>query len=112
MSRINDKAGKSELKGLALDEWDRRNIESLIRVYDETFPYPHVLSIKFQMDDARRSVKADTRLVTKNNLDLRKAASLPTPLHQQLIKGYPTILSDSKQFKQFLKWFPVFDLSK
>lgn len=113
MSRVNGKASRQEVTGLTPDEWDRKNIQRLIEIYDETFPYPHVLSIKFQMDDARKTVEIDKRVATtKNNLGLSKAMSIPTPLHSQLKKGYPAIFSDPKQTRWFLRHFPIFDLSK
>lgn len=99
---------KKQLKGQTPDEEDRKNIIAFIKLYDETFPYPHEESlqraIQEGMDETvRNSGAANTG---KKGEAPKRVIRLPAPFVMALKKSYPLIFSDKAQFEWFIKNFP------
>lgn len=115
MARIGKRIGdatKSELKGLVMSEWDRKNIAYLISFYEKAFPGV----IKQVAEEARRDVVDERKLKfaakKKDSINMNRRMAIPSGLMRELKRGYPAIISDKRQFEQFLRWFPIFDLHK
>lgn len=93
------------------DAFDKKNIQSLIRAYEQTFPG----KIKYLVDGEKEDEEAyghggtfDPYLVKNKGSDMRKVLVIPAELVQELKKGYPTIFTDKKHFAWFVKNFPQF----
>lgn len=121
----NDTGSKSDLKGLTLDEWDKKNLENMLKLFKSCpFTFTRANGTKFTwtgrqwinwcIKDARKSIDntAEQKSWKKNEMDIRKSLSLPPPLMTMLKEAYPALLSDSVQFNTFLKWFPELRLDK
>lgn len=93
------------------DAFDKKNIQSLIRAYEATFPG----RIKSIVDAEREDEKAeghggtfDPYLMKNKGSEMRKVLVMPAELVQELKTGYPTIFTDRKHFAWFVKNFPQF----
>jgi hypothetical protein len=104
--RVGD-ATKTELKGLALSEWDLKNISYLVNLFDKAYPgyIQHFTSQSFA--EVEPLLKQTT--FKKSELNMSRRMSIPRELWNEIKRGYPAILSEP-QFSQFLKRFPMFDL--
>lgn len=102
------KADKKDLKGLEMSEWDRKNIQSLINFFEKAYPG----YINHFVKQARKEVEPIKAQASwkKSDLNFSKRAAIPEELLMELKRGYPAIISDTRQFNQFLRWFPIFDL--
>lgn len=103
-------ADKSELKGLPLSDWDIKNIARLINLYSKAFPG----YIEHHARQAAKEVESISKQSTfkKSELNFSKRMSMPQELLRELKRAYPAIISDKRQFEQFLRSFPQFDLHK
>lgn len=123
--QIQDTGGKSELKGLKLTDLDRKNMEYMIKIF-KTTPF------KFHMTDGSIKTwmgKAWINYVVKNahdetealakqkttkakDFEMARRFTMPPPLLAMIKQSYPAIISDTRQFETFLRWFPEFDLKR
>lgn len=100
---------RKTLKGLKLTDWDRKNIAYTINFFEKAFPGV----IKQIADQARKEIVDIARQKTvKNDLNFNRRMAIPDGLWRAIKEQYPAIMVDDRQFEQFLKWFPVFDLKK
>lgn len=100
---------RKSLKGLKLTEWDRKNIAYTIAFFERAFPGV----IKAVTDQARRETEPITRRKTiKDDLNFTRRMAIPDGLWGALKEQYPALLVDKRQFEQFLKWFPQFDVKR
>ena len=110
------------------DEWDKKNIETLINVFKTTvFPLtlPDGKMIKVKGDFLIKQCVIDSVNYHKNTIDLsskgynlksadsglRPVISMPDALDQKLRQGYPTLFR-GKHLRWFLRNFPEFKISK
>lgn len=118
----NDIGSKSDLQGLRLDDWDKKNLENMIKLFkscpftftktDKTkFTWTGKQWINWCIKDARKGID-NNQSTKKNEFNIKKSLSLPPPLMTMLKEAYPAILSDPIQFNTFLKWFPELDLRR
>lgn len=92
-----------------MDDWDRKNIRSMIEFYRKAFPGV-IESVAAQ---ARKETLAIARKKTqKDSLNFTRRLAIPSGLLQALKEGYPALIVDKRQFEQFLLWFPEFDVLK
>lgn len=107
--RIDD-AERKDLKGLPLSQWDLKNIAYLISFFEKA--YPGVISRVAR--EARQDIIKDRKLKaaedSSHKLNYARRMAIPNGLLQELKRGYPAIIVDNRQFEQFLKAFPQFDL--
>jgi hypothetical protein len=100
---------RKDIKGLKLTDLDRQNIAYTINFFERAFP------------GVIRDVTARGRKETipLTDVELRKAMGTPLGIRRIAIPSglwgvikeqYPAIQVDRRQFEQFLKWFPIFDL--
>lgn len=96
---------RKDLKGLKLDELDRKNIQYTIDFFEKAFPGVIAQHAK----DGR----AETLAAIKKNdgLNFTRRMAIPEGLWVDLKRQYPSIMVDTKQFEQFLAWFPIFDMA-
>lgn len=101
---------RKDLKGLSLSEWDRKNLEYLIEFYRKAFPGV--------IEEVVATARAETQAVARqkswkaDELNFNRRMAIPNGLWQRIKEGYPSIMVDTKQFEQFLKWFKEFDLKR
>jgi hypothetical protein len=100
----------SEIVGMP-DAFDKKNIQSLIRAYEATFPG----KIKHIVDEERREEHEqghggtfDPYLMKNKASEMRKVIVMPAELVQELKTGYPTIFTDKNHFAWFVRNFPQF----
>lgn len=105
----------TSVRGLP-DEWDRKNIQSLIDVYDNVHPFPDPESIDMLTRGIR--LKRKRQQIDYNDFNelgketaLRHTLSIPSSLLAEIKKGYPNIIKDKLQYRWFLKKFPRFRVS-
>lgn len=126
---------KKELKGLKLDDWDRKNIAAAIYLYEldnppgkiryeditdetgKTVRWIEICNIGDYLANRRKDLINQRKLHSFSDHVIRDrpaeiSVSLPPGLDALLRRGYPKLLTDEKQLQQFLKWFPVFNLTK
>lgn len=133
---------KKEHAGLKLDQEDRKNLENALKIYERMnppgkvrtaqFPNPktgqeetwieycniedHMRYMRNQVIDNKRGAqKFHMGSVgrTESGTDtIRVKVSVPPSLEQWLNKAYPMLFADALQTDQFIKWFPIFDLTR
>ena len=60
----------------------------------------------------RRDIKLERKLRSeKNTKTFEIQSSFPPTFAQMLSMGYPTLMNDENQMRQFLRWFPEFKLN-
>lgn len=103
-------ADRKDLRGLAMSQWDRKNLSYLIAFFEKAYPG----YIDHFVKQARKEVEPIMRQKywKKSELNMTKRAAIPQELLLEIKRGYPEIISSKKQFEQFLRWFPIFDLHK
>lgn len=134
--RQNDKlSNKNDHKGLKLDQRDLDNIKNALDIYNKLHPrgkyryydekdpgtgktvrYIEYQNITDHLTYVRRTLKQERKLknTSKKGFDqpLRLTVSVPPSLEAWLNRGYPKLFTDQVQTEQFLRAFPMFDLSK
>lgn len=100
-----------------LDEFDFRTIQKMIDIYDHTFPYPHMASIDKLAGDMRKKRRDFQVGFNKfNELDkgsgLRHTMCIPEGLLAVIKTGYPNIIKDPIQYRQFLNRFKRFNVAE
>ena len=108
---------KNSIQGQVPDEADKKNIQTLIRTYKKTFPYPHEESLKLAMEEGRKmtSRKMTYEELTKLTEKTGKPTliyHLPIPFMDALKEAYPRIFTDPIQSKWFRENFPNLTLVK
>lgn len=106
-AKVDPDITKASLKSKSPDEWDKNNIEELIKTYELAFPYPHKESLQLCIEEndnikAKRNKKGILKMTTR----------LPVPFSIALKQGYPIMLTDKVQSKWFRENFPQFSLIK
>lgn len=129
MKRVAKTNGTKDTKGLVPDEWDEKNIRSLIEMWCKVHPRgqihylqdpkePKRMWIEYMnpydhLEYMRGVVKQDRKLsavMERKNDPVILTTSLPPSLAAKLHKGYPTLLTDKRQTEWFLRKFPEFKL--
>lgn len=119
--RIHDKLDHwSEAVG-APDEWDKKNIETLISNFNkrkfkvEDFTISGKKLIELCVAESRRAHQLDghnaifnPRGVKSKESDARIRLSLPIILEQEISLAYPAMFKDDAQHEWFIKNFPQF----
>lgn len=91
------KTGAKEVIGMP-DDWDKRNIQNLIKNYHRKYPSNIPTAIKH----GRELSGYDTRAKLKDNVVLgRHVLELPADLANEIELAYPTMFRD----KDHLAWF-------
>ena len=106
-----DEVLRKDLKGLKLDDWDRKNMAYTIEFFRRAFPGV----IESVCAQGRKETvplsQVELNKAMLNPLGVRRIA-IPSGLWKVLKEQYPALQVDQRQFNQFLKWFPEFDLLK
>lgn len=93
------------------DAFDKKNIQSLIRAYEQTFPgrIRHLVEEE-KADEVSQGHGGtfDPYLMKNKGSEMRKVLVMPAELVQELKTGYPTLFTDRKHFAWFVKNFPQF----
>lgn len=119
VSSQNDLSGKVILEDVVgrLDEFDFRVIQDLIDIYDQVHPYPSLASIDRLNAQIRKQRKDFQEGYNKfgelsKQTGLRHTMSMPESLLIAIKQGYPNIIRDPIQYRQFLKRFPRFQIAE
>ena len=100
---------RKDLKGLKMDDWDRKNIAYTIEFFRRAFPGAIESVVAQGRKETVPLTKEDLAKAMKNPLGIRRIA-IPSGLWAVIKEQYPSIQVDQQQFNQFLKWYPEFDL--
>lgn len=103
------------------DDWDKKNIEALIRNFEkrkfkvEGFVISGKRFIQLCVAEAQRAHQLDgiNALSNKNgmkskDIEARVRLSLPTVLEAEISLAYPAMFKDNAQHEWFIKNFPQF----
>jgi hypothetical protein len=102
----------SEIVGMP-DEWDERNIATLIKKYEKRFPG----QIEWLLKDSRAEVGEEKRALKfvakeERGIGLKRSLSLPSALINEIKAAYPTMFRDKRHMAWFMKKFPQFVVEK
>lgn len=106
-----DEVQRKDLKGLKMDDWDRKNIAYTIEFFRKAFPGVIEEVVAQGRKETIPMTGPELKKAMMNPVGIRRIA-IPSGLWQVLKEQYPALQVDPAQFNQFLKWFPEFDLLK
>ena len=112
----------SDIQGMP-DDWDKKNIETLIRNFEkrkftvEGFIISGKKLIQLCVAESRRAHQLDGINALSNKLGMkskdieaRVRLSLPTVLEAEISTAYPAMFKDDRQHEWFIKNFPQFKI--
>lgn len=105
-----DKLSRKEIgKGIGSnpDDWDYRNIATLVEIYDKAHP-GRIKRMKSDYDVEYALSARGAHGVVASQSDTRLAMWLPGDLQEVLERGYPSIWTNKKHLRWFLRKFPQF----
>lgn len=100
---------KSSLRNQQPDEWDKKNIDELIKTYNLAYPYPHKESLQTVIEENKKIISVSNRKTRRKGI-LKLRHRLPVPFVIALKVAYPLILTDKVQSKWFDENYPEFNL--
>jgi hypothetical protein len=102
---------KAKMQGGNPDEWDFKNLQTIIDLYNKAFPG--------RLNSMKNGVLTENAIGGDNEYGelskdsgFRKTMWMPADLQQVIEAGYPSIWTNQKHLTWFLKRFPIFKRSK
>lgn len=93
------------------DDWDIKNIQSLISKYERAFPGEIDAAIA-EAKESQEYAYNDFSATPNKNSTMRHCLVLPAGLHMLIKEAYPTMFKDKKHRHWFMKKFRKFTVPK
>jgi len=93
------------------DEWDYKNLKTIIDLYDKAYP-GRLKAMKTDVDVENALSGRDKFGLLSKDSDFRASMWMPADLQVVIEKGYPTLWTNNKHIAWFLKRFPIFKRSE